>query len=266
MLYERFCDPYLPHNRVKRVFVSGLMPEYLLNELRDMMIVPYIMGKSHNMTGELAYHPDILINNIQKGSWLTEHDPRYIPQEFPYKMIFESETELQDLYPYDCPFNNFRIAHALVCGKNVDYMIRSFAEYEDRLIIYVPQGYTKCCTILVNERAVITSDPTIHRIMRKHGFDVLRIEDSTDIGLKGYSCGMIGGCAGKISEDLIVFTGNLNTYKYGEDIKDFCRNYKVECMSLTYEPMYDYGGILPITEFTHNADEDVSELFNKKIT
>ena len=265
MAYEKFCDPYLPHNRVKRAFVSQLMPESMLNELRDMMVKPYVMGKSHNMTGELAYHPDILINNCKKGIWITEHDPRYIPQDFPYKLIHESETELQNLYPDDCPFNNFRIAHALVCGKCVDYTIRAFAEYEDRLIIYVPQGYTKCCTVLVNERAVITTDQTIHRFMRKHGFDVLRIEDSATIKLRGYSCGMIGGCAGKIAEDLIVFTGNLNSYQYGDDIKDFCRNYHVDCYSLTNQPMYDYGGILPITEITHNQEEDVSDIFNYKI-
>lgn len=52
MLKERFCVPFLPKEEVSRVFVSGLMPEYLISELKDMMIKPYILGKSDNMNGE----------------------------------------------------------------------------------------------------------------------------------------------------------------------------------------------------------------------
>lgn len=262
MLKERFCVPFLPKGRVSRVFVSGLMPEYLISELKDMMIKPYILGKSDNMNGELAYHPDILLNNYKKGLWICEYDPKYLPNGISRKLFIESETELSDLYPFDCPFNNFRIAHALVCGKSADPLIKSNAQYEEILPIFVPQNYTKCCTVLVNERAIITSDKVIGKTMRRHGFDVLTIEDSVDIGLRGYSHGLIGGCAGKIDENLIAFTGNLNTYRYGEDIKDFCKNYKVDVYSLTSENMYDYGGILPITEYTTDyGDNRIDELF-----
>ena len=264
-MYERFCTPFLPKNRVKRVFVSGLMPDYLIRELEDMMIKPYIMGKSHNMNGELAYHPDILINNYAKGLWICEHDARYIPKDFPYKLIMETETELEDLYPYDCPFNNFRIAHALVCGKAVNYLIKQYAAYEDRLVILVPQNYTKCCTVLVNEKAVITSDQFIYKTLRRHGFDVLRVYDGPDIYLNGYSHGLIGGCAGKISKNTLVFTGDLNQYKYGDDIRDFCRNHHVDALSLSSRPLYDYGGILPITEYTDSEEEDVSDIFDIQI-
>ena len=261
---EKYCTPNLPKSRVKRVFVSGLMPEYLLNELRDMMIKPYILGKSSNLSSELAYHPDIIINNYRTGMWFCEHDPKYLPKGLPLQLFMESETELDDMYPYDCPFNNFRLRNALVCGKNADYLIQAYADYENLLRIFVPQNYTKCSTIIVNEHAVITCDDTIGKTMRKYGFDVLTVEDSNEIGLRGFSHGLIGGCAGKISEDTIVFTGDLNKYKYGDEIRDFCANYRIYCLSLTDQPMYDYGGILPITEFTRDEnEEDVSVLFEE---
>lgn len=261
MLKETYCTPFLPQNRVLRAFVSGLMPQNLIDELMAMMIKPYILGKSNNMSGELAYHPDILVNNFRKGMWLCENDAKYIPKNLPIRLFRETETELSDLYPFDCPFNNFSIGHALVCGKSADYLIRAYARYEDKLEIYVPQNYTKCCTILVNDHAVITSDYYIGKTLRKFGFDVLTIKDSDEIGLKGYSHGLIGGCAAKLSADTLAFTGDISRFKYGEDIRSFCINHKVYTFSLSSESLYDYGGILPITELTDNNKEDVSELF-----
>jgi len=262
MIKEIHCEPFLPNNKVKRVFVSGLMPDEMISELRSMMIKPYILGKSKNMTGELAYHPDILVNNFRKGSWICENDAGYLPKGLPQNLFRESENELSDLYPYDCPFNNFRLGHALICGKSADYLIKAYADYEEKLTIFVKQNYTKCCTVIVNKSAVITSDFYIGRELRRHGYDVLTIKDSSDIGLNGYGYGLIGGCAGKISDDLIAFTGDLNKYNYGNDIRDFCNNHHVDVFSLTNRPMYDYGGILPITEITSDEDaEDVSESF-----
>ena len=259
---EVYCKPHLPKSRVKRVFVSKLLPKELLDELRDMMIKPYILGRTPNISSELAYHPDILLNNYRVGMWFCEHDPKYLPRGLPTNLFMESETELDDTYPYDCPFNNFRLRNALVCGMRADYLIQAYADYENLLKIHVPQGYTKCCTVIVNEHAIVTCDKKIGEIMRKNGFDVLTVEDSDEIGLRGYSHGLIGGCSGKISEDTIVFTGDLNKYKFGDDIRAFCHNHRVYCYSLTNEPMYDYGGILPITEFSRDeCAEDVTQLF-----
>lgn len=261
MLKERYCSTYLPKAKVKRVFVSGLLPDEIINELKAMMIKPYILGKSKNLSSELAYHPDILVNNIRKGLWICERNAAYLPKGIPTKLFMESETELSDIYPYDCPFNNFRLGHALICGKSADYLIKSYANYEDILTIFVPQNYTKCCTVLVTERAAITSDYYIAKTLRKNGFEVLNIDDSTDIGLNGYSHGLIGGCCGNIDSKTIVFTGDLNRYRFGSDIKSFCSNYNVDVFSLSCNNMYDYGGILPITEITDDEFDDVSNLF-----
>ncbi len=244
----RYCDPYLPKSRVKKVFVSQLLPESIIDELGDMGIYAVKLGRSANLSSELAYHPDILVNNFRKGLWLCENDAKYLPKDVDKSIFRESETELSDLYPHDCPFNNFRMGKALICGMSADYLIKAYAEYDECRIIYVQQNYTKCCCIPVTDNAVITCDYYIGRALRKNGFDVLTLRDCDTVGLRGYSHGLIGGCAGKLSNDLIGFTGNLNLYTYGDDIRDFCMNYKVDVISLSSEPMYDYGGILPITE------------------
>lgn len=245
---ERFCVPYLPKTRVRKAFISQIMPDDLVSELEALGIQTFKLGKTDKISSELGYHPDILVNNFRKGLWLCENDPKYLPKNLPRSLFRESESELGNLYPYDCLFNNFKIGNVLVCGKSADYLITAYAKYDECRIVYVPQNYTKCCSIPINDHAVITCDKYIGRALRSNGFDVLTVADSDDIGLRGYSHGLIGGCSGLLSGDLLGFTGDLNKYKYGDDIRDFCANHGVDAFSLSSKPMYDYGGILPITE------------------
>ncbi|MBQ3229506.1 MAG: hypothetical protein IJB49_00665 [Clostridia bacterium] len=260
---EVYCEPNLPKRKVRRAFISALLPLEIEEELNDFGIITYRLGHTNNIGSELAYHPDILVNNFRKGMWICESNAGYIPEEFPRSLFRESETELSHLYPYDCPFNNFRVGHALVCGRSADYLIKAFAKYEGLRQIQVIQNYTKCCCIPINNRAVITSDYYIAKALEDSNFDVLYVEDSEKIGLRGFSHGLIGGCAGMLSENILGFTGDLNKYEFGEDIRNFCANYRVDAFSLTNKPMYDYGGILPITEIALEVSDDTAEcIFN----
>ena len=246
---ERICEPNLPKGRVKSAFISKLMPDDIVNELNDMGVTTYKLGKSDNMCGELAYHPDMLINNYRAGCWICEFNAKYIPEDFPMRSMFvESESELGDLYPYDCMFNNFRLQDTLYTGMYCDHLIESYAAYDDKLICRVRQNYVKCSCVIVTERAVITSDKYLGKMLRQRGNAVLQLPDDDDVKLDNMSHGLLGGCAAKLSENLLAFTGNLHTYKYGDEIIEFCNQFKVEAFSLSSKHMYDYGGILPITE------------------
>lgn len=255
---ERHCTPYLAKSRVKKALISQILPEDINSELKDMGIKTYRLGRTSNIQSELAYHPDILVNNYKVGQWICEFDAKYLPKELPRSIFHESENKLSDMYPFDCLFNNFRLGKALICGRSVDYLIQSFAKYDEYRIIYVAQNYTKCSCIPINDNAVITCDIYIGKALRENGYDVLTVEDCEDIGLRGFSHGLIGGCAGMLSENLLGFTGDLNKYKYGNDIRNFCANHHVDAFSLTCRPMYDYGGILPITEWIPEGEEDTS--------
>ncbi len=255
---ERFCDPHLVKSRLARAFVSCALPKQILDELGDMGVTCYMLGSTPNMSGELSKHPDILLNNYRKGMWLCESNARYLPVELRPSFFTESETELNDLYPFDCPFNNFRLKNALYCGKSADYIIKSFAAYDGLRTVFFPQNYAKCCCVIVNDHAVITSDIFISQTMAKNDFDVLLIKDSNEINLTGYSHGLIGGCGVKISDTLLGFTGDLNIFPEGDNIRDFCANHGVDAFSLTNEPMYDYGGILPITEYIPKSEQDIT--------
>ena len=253
---EKYCDPNIPSGRVKRAFISEILPDAIVSELNDLGIRTYKLGKSEHLYGELKYHPDMLINNYKTGLWLCENDAKYLPKELPAdNMFIETNEELGELYPYDCLFNTFRIGNTVFCGKRASYGIKFNCEYEGLDICYVPQGYTKCATILVSSEACITCDKSIYEAMRRLHYDMLLLPDSTGIHLNGFSSGLIGGCAGLIDKNVLAFTGNLQTYKYGDDIIDFCKNHNVDAMSLTNEEMYDYGGIMPISELYTEEDD-----------
>ena len=248
---ERICEPNLPKGRVRRAFISALMPDDIVQELNDMGVITYRLGKSANMCGELAYHPDLLLNNYRAGSWICEYNAKYLPRDFPMRsMIYESELELGDLYPSDCIFNNFRLQDTLYTGMSCDHLIESYAKYDDVIICRVRQNYVKCSTVLVTERAAITSDKYLGKMLKQRGNDVLQLpmDSDEDVELSNMSHGLLGGCAAKLSKDLLVFTGNLHTFKYCDEIVDFCKNHGVDTLSLTNRHMYDYGGILPISE------------------
>ncbi len=246
---EKFCKPNIPEGRVKRAFISGILPQQIVSELNDFGIRTYKLGKTKNILSELAYHPDILINNYRLGRWVVEEEANYLPTELPgYNMIEEAFEKLGDLYPYDCLFNSFRIGNTVFCGKRASYTITFNTQFENIELCYVAQGYAKCSTILVSEKACITCDPGIAKELRLRGIAVLKIPDNEGVNLNGFPSGLIGGCAALISKDILAFTGNLNTYKYGADIIDFCKDFGVDAFSLTNADMYDYGGILPISE------------------
>ena len=112
-------------------------------------------------------------------------------------------------------------------------------------VITVNQGYAKCSTVVVAEDAFITSDSGICKALRARHLDVLQVSDDM-IGLNGYDHGFIGGCAGKVSKTLLVFTGRIESHPEYAAIKNFCGNRGVDIYSLGNNFLYDLGGVLPI--------------------
>lgn len=254
---ERFCVPHLPRGRVRRAFISELMPDSMVSELNDMGVITYKLGKSKNLSGELAYHPDILLNNYKTGCWICEFNADYIPKDFYKKeIIIESERELVDLYPSNCIFNNFRLNGTLFTGSQADPLIKAYSIYDSCRMITVATNYVKCSCVIVDNDSIITSDKNIAITARKHSFNVLYLDDDDDIKLNGFSHGLIGGCAVKLDKDLLAFTGDIQGYKFGDRIVDYCKERGVDVFSLSSQPLYDYGGILPITELVPLEEQD----------
>jgi hypothetical protein len=144
-------------------------------------------------------------------------------------------------YPRDVLFNAAAIGDKLICRR--DTLSEKVAElYSEDKIINVKQGYAKCSVCAVNDNAIITADRSIAKEAEKNGIDVLLISQS-GVRLDGYDCGFIGGASGCDGEK-VYFCGNIDLHPDGERIRAFCERQGRKAISLSDEPLYDYGTLI----------------------
>lgn len=192
-------------------------------------------------------HPDIQMNilkNNTNNDLIIHKDIsqnfRNILEEKRIKYIV-SEKSLESSYPSDI------ILNALILK---DYFIHTLAYTDENLFnsqkskinVNVPQGYTKCSVLPINENALITSDKGIYKILNTYGFDILLLPPG-DILLPSLNYGFIGGAGGMISPHKIAFFGELDQYKYGNQVKKFLLKHGVTPIYLRKGKLIDRGSL-----------------------
>ena len=221
-LYPEFCDAVrnLGHNAIETDSVEIFhKPE---RTHADMQVLPikdkvFILNECKVLASKLSQH----------------------------KVVYcESKAERE--YPKNILLNCLFLNNTLY-GK-LDYIDKKVIEYcrrHDIKLVNVNQGYTRCSTLVINEKAVITSDKSIEKALKNNGVEVLLIS-SGNIRLEGFDYGFIGGCGTKIN-DKIVFFGNIENHPDYRQIKVFLKYYnstiEILCKHL---PLTDIGGIVEI--------------------
>lgn len=130
--------------------------------------------------------------------------------------------------------------------KFIDKMVIECCSENNIKLVNVNQGYTRCSTLVIGEKAIITSDKSIEKSLKNNGTNVLLISPG-NIRLDGYNYGFIGGCGAKI-DNKIIFFGNIEHHPDYGRIKDFCELYnsKIEVLCKRL-PLTDIGGIVKIS-------------------
>lgn len=221
--------------------------EEILN-LSKLNIEVIKIPKCNRVYEAINGHPDIQINVLKNSTdnKLIVHkdiseDFRNILEEKNIKYIV-SEKSLDSSYPSDI------ILNALIL-KN--YFIHTLAYTDENLFnsqiskinINVPQGYTKCSVLPINENALITSDKGIYKVLKEYDFDILLLPPG-DILLPSLDYGFIGGTGGMISNNRIAFFGELDYYKYGNEVKSFLSRHGVSPIYLKKGKLIDRGSLI----------------------
>lgn len=119
----------------------------------------------------------------------------------------------------------------------------------------VPQGYTRCCCLPVDDSSFITSDEGIAKALSPTDADVLLIEKG-HILLPGFDYGFIGGCAGHLTETdsvesphgsprrIILFNGDLSRHPDFLRITAFLDDRGIAPVFFEDHPLMDIGSIL----------------------
>ena len=160
--------------------------------------------------------------------------------------VIENDTAVSGEYPDDIRLN-FAIAGEHIIG-NFPFADSKLLELTaDFNKIHVKQGYSKCSTLVVNENALITDDVSIYRKASENGFDCLLVSKG-DVYLKGHDYGFIGGASGKISNDTVVFFGDIKRHRDFEKISTFLMKHNCKFVCTDDLQLRDIGGIIPLKE------------------
>lgn len=198
----------------------------------------------------LSGHVDLqLFYHDKKLFCHTRIDPDFIKKVSNHVEVIISEIRLKSTYPGDIPFN-------IACtGKSAfhrldatDTQAKSYLESAEIKLINVPQGYSKCSTLIVDEKSIITSDKSIHRAAESAGLSSLIIEPGY-ISLPGYTYGFIGGASG-MYDDKVYFTGSLKDHPDNLRILEFIENRFKKAINLSQRKLIDLGSliILPVID------------------
>ena len=195
----------------------------------------------------VSAHPDMLLF-LGKGVLVCHKDYFGIAEKQIKKIadisgskIVLSEENIDRNYPGDVLFNAAPTGDMLICKRDaISEKIPLL--YGDENIINVKQGYAKCSVCVVSDNAIITADRAIARETEKNGIDTLLVSPN-GVRLDGYDCGFIGGASGADGEN-VYFCGNTALHSDGDKIKEFCKKHGKTAVSLSDDPLYDYGTLM----------------------
>lgn len=232
---------------MKHVIVDYRISEEEKENLNKLGYETLLCPPSSVLYDAVFGHPDMLINIIDSNTIIVHKDMDEtfisILKSLGKNIVF-SHKSIGSSYPQDIILNAVNMENIFM--HNIKYTDSKLLEaVSDKEIINVNQGYTKCSTAILNDRAIITSDTGIARKMNANGFDVLFLSPG-DILLPGLDYGFIGGCCGLLEDRLIAFYGDLKNYIHGTEILRFLKKYKIEPCFLSSGKLLDRGTIFRI--------------------
>ncbi|MBR4296369.1 MAG: hypothetical protein IKT56_06015 [Clostridia bacterium] len=227
---------------MKIAICDSRIPKAALDNLSHYCDNIVLLPKFEALAPPVSAHPDILIFPLaDKGYILTHREYLLYAQEAFAGIdldIIPISEKAGDVYPRDILLNAAVVGEHLF-GK-LDHLSKSVLNSGFKNI-NVNQGYARCSTLSVNERALITSDKGIAKAAKKENLDVLLIEPGY-VELDGYDYGFIGGAGGYDNEN-VYFCGNVQTHPDADKIIDFCLSHGKTPISLASSPLYDVGTI-----------------------
>lgn len=215
---------------------------YLISLGYNVLLCP----PSNLLYESVCGHPDMLMH-ISDNSIIVHKD---MATEFIQNLIslnysvYKSNASLKSKYPHNVLLNSLCIGSLFVHSINyTDTNLLSLLK--NKKLINVKQGYTKCSTCVVTNKAIITSDISIAKALILEKIDVLLIPPG-DIILPGLDYGFIGGATGLVENNVLAFYGHLDHYLYRKEVLCFLKKHKVEPMFLRNGKLIDRGSIFRI--------------------
>ena len=219
--------------------------DYRLNEqaLARLRTFGEVVLFRHSMVkGPLAGHPDIAMFYNGDRLILSSDIPEYIPETFLHHGInyLKSDRLSGPGHPDTATFNASGNHELLI--HNIRYTCSHILNlYKNKNILRVRQGYSRCSTLILNSKNIITSDEGIYRKAVNTGITALLVTTET-IELPGLPYGLFGGCCGIFHNEILI-NGDLHLHPQGKVIHSFIEKCGFTVTGLSKKPLTDVGGI-----------------------
>jgi hypothetical protein len=242
-------NPNLPYNRVICAITGAkysYLDEYFLKLGTAIIHVPDNVDVNPDLSG----HADLSVFHTGGNSiFISQSIKAFKPVLEYYGFdVLLSAKPCSDIYPNDAGLNACLLDNRLFHNKKCsDKTLTDFAAKNKLKYINVSQGYTKCSVCVVDAEHIITEDKSIHKAAESCGIESLLIS-SGYIKLDGFAYGFVGGASGKLSKNILAFTGTLKHHPDENKILDYLKLCGVEPFYLTDMPCFDIGSIIPVKE------------------
>lgn len=241
----------LPECKVRIIVMSGEDNSFIDYIEQKLKIKVIKTSASRELPYIERFHPDMQIHSCGGYKYFVRNSCsdliKKVKEESLIKNISICEYNNKYDYPNNIELNAAHIGNYILCKKSHSNKEMLLWYINNGIkIIDIKQGYARCSTAIVSNNAIITDDESIYKACKGiNDIDVLKINKGS-IRLKGCDYGFIGGCCFKSDVNILTFFGDIKTHSDYYEIKDFCRNYGVELLSLDNSPLIDLGGVVII--------------------
>ncbi|MBQ2735341.1 MAG: hypothetical protein IJF33_05865 [Clostridia bacterium] len=201
----------------------------------------------------VSSHPDMLLFFSPNAIFCTESYAKIAKKELKEiesatnKPIQILQKDYGSTYPHDILLNVASVGMRLFCLPS--HTAAEILALSMHRICAVRQGYAKCSTVPIGDKALITEDASIAKVARSEGLDVLQVEPYS-VSLMGYDTGFLGGACSFAPYDSglrkLLFCGDPKHHKNAEEILRFLEKHAVEPIALSPAPLTDVGTIFII--------------------
>ena len=190
----------------------------------------------------ISCHPDIFIFKEQ-DRWILAPNS---PSELRFKFDELGVDYLVGVSVVGAGLSDSCYYNALSTGRYffhrkgfTDSLVLSYQNEKQK--IYLPQSYTRCSLLNITERAFITSDAGIHKVLKDNLLESFYFSPE-EIRIETHRYGFLGGTCG-IYRNRIFFLGNPLKHKDGKQLCHFIESQGLEVVSLSNDYLYDGGGV-----------------------
>jgi hypothetical protein len=158
--------------------------------------------------------------------------------------VILSDAPTKPDYPEDAAFCAVILEGYLI--HRLDITAPNILKYgmeQNFQFIDVRQGYTKCSTVVVDDRSVITSDPGIIKALSPFPDISVLAVTSGYVTLTGFPYGFLGGASGRVGNE-IIFNGDLSKHPDFTRICEFIKRRGLAVRYFTEYELEDIGSII----------------------